>query len=273
MRKASRPPKDDPRKDHAVHDSLVDLVGDTPLVRLRRLTAGLSATVLVKIEYFNPGGSVKDRAATAMVLAAERDGSLTDGGTIVEGTSGNTGIGLARRPRSAGYRTSSCCRTRSRSRRSTLLRAYGAEVVRRPPTSPASTPPTSYNLARRIAEETPAAGSPTSTTTPPTRRSTTKPPARRSGRDRGPGHAPGGVDRHRRHDLRHRAVPQGAGPRRGRRRRPGHLALPRRRRQPVLRGGDGPLPASRRPSTRYGRCPSGTTSSTGSRRSRTATPS
>src|SRR6478672_7257746 len=73
-----------------VHDSLLDLVGDTPLVRLRRLTADLSAAVLVKVEYLNPGGSVKDRAATAMVLAAERDGSLLAGGTIVEASSGNT---------------------------------------------------------------------------------------------------------------------------------------------------------------------------------------
>src|SRR5437763_13853530 len=85
-------------------DSLLDLVGGTPLVRLHRLTAGLSARVFVKLEYLNPGGSVKDRAASGMVAAAEAAGALRPGGTIVEGTSGNTGAGLAQVAAVRGYR-------------------------------------------------------------------------------------------------------------------------------------------------------------------------
>src|SRR5882757_6682867 len=86
-----------------VHNSLLDLVGGTPLVQLHRLTHGISARVLVKLKYLNPGGSVKDRAARAMVAAAEQAGELRPGGTIVEGTSGNTGIGLAQAAAVLGY--------------------------------------------------------------------------------------------------------------------------------------------------------------------------
>ena len=78
-----------------VHDSLVELMGNTPLVRLRKVTGGLRPQVLAKVEYFNPGGSVKDRIAVRMIDAAEKSGALPPGGTIVEPTSGNTGVGLA----------------------------------------------------------------------------------------------------------------------------------------------------------------------------------
>ena len=138
-----------------VHDSLIDLVGDTPLVRLRRLTAGLSATVLVKVEYLNPGGSVKDRAATAMVLAAERDGSLLPGGTIVEASSGNTGIGLAQAAAVRGHRILVVLPNTVAVEKLDILRAYGAEVVTTPGTLPREHPEHVNNLARRIAAETP----------------------------------------------------------------------------------------------------------------------
>ena len=85
-------------------DSLLDLVGNTPLVRLRSVTAGLAPTVLAKVEYFNPGGSVKDRIALRMIEAAERSGELKPGGTIVEPTSGNTGVGLAIVAAERGYK-------------------------------------------------------------------------------------------------------------------------------------------------------------------------
>src|SRR6185369_15643700 len=123
-----------------VHDSLIDLVGDTPLVRLRRLTADLSATVLVKVEYLNPGGSVKDRAATAMVLAAEREGSLTDGGTIVEASSGNTGIGLAQAAAVRGHRIVVVLPDTIAIEKVDILRAYGAEVVQTPANVPREHP-------------------------------------------------------------------------------------------------------------------------------------
>ena len=95
-----------------VHDSLVELVGNTPLVRLRRVTRALGAgapAVLAKVEYFNPGGSVKDRIALRMVEAAERSGQLRPGGTIIEPTSGNTGVGLAIVAAEKGYRCVFVC--------------------------------------------------------------------------------------------------------------------------------------------------------------------
>jgi len=138
-----------------VYDSLVDLVGGTPLVRLRRLTEGLSASVLVKVEYLNPGGSVKDRAATAMVLAAERDGSLTGHGTIVEASSGNTGIGLAQAAAVRGHRIIVVLPDTIAIEKVDMLRAYGAEVVQTPANVPREHPAHFNNLARRIAAETP----------------------------------------------------------------------------------------------------------------------
>jgi cystathionine beta-synthase len=140
-----------------IYDSLTDLVGDTPLVRLRRLTAGLSATVLVKVEYLNPGGSVKDRAATAMVIAAERDGSLPPGGTIVEASSGNTGIGLAQAAAVRGHRIVVVLPNTVAVEKLDMLRAYGAEVITTPGNVSREDPAQVNNLARRIAEETPGA--------------------------------------------------------------------------------------------------------------------
>ncbi|MDT7577874.1 MAG: cystathionine beta-synthase [Pseudonocardiales bacterium] len=138
-----------------VYDSLVDLVGGTPLVRLRRITADLSATVLVKLEYLNPGGSVKDRAATAMVLAAERDGSLRPGGTIVESSSGNTGIGLAQAAAVRGHRIVVVLPDTVAVEKVDTLRAYGAEVVQTPGNLPREHPAHVDRLARRIAGQTP----------------------------------------------------------------------------------------------------------------------
>ncbi|MHB1969942.1 MAG: PLP-dependent cysteine synthase family protein, partial [Acidimicrobiales bacterium] len=115
-----------------VAPDITHLIGRTPLVRLNRLAAGTGARVLVKLEYFNPSGSVKDRAALAMVEAAEADGRLVPGGLIVEPTSGNTGIALAMIAAARGYR---CVFTMpdsmSRERRA-LLRAFGAELVLTP---------------------------------------------------------------------------------------------------------------------------------------------
>lgn len=138
-----------------IHDSLIDLVGGTPLVRLRRLTAGLVATVLVKPEYLNPGGSVKDRAATAMVLAAERDGVLAPGGTIVEASSGNTGIGLAQAAAVRGHRIVVVLPDTVAVEKLDILRAYGAEVVTTSASLPREHPEHVNRLARRIAAETP----------------------------------------------------------------------------------------------------------------------
>ncbi|GAA1866788.1 cystathionine beta-synthase [Pseudonocardia ailaonensis] len=138
-----------------VHDSVLDLVGGTPLVRLRRLTAGMSATVLVKIEALNPGGSVKDRAALAMVRAAEESGALGPGGTIVEGTSGNTAAGLAQAAAVLGYRSIAVLPDTIAPEKVDVLRAYGAEIVRTPARLPREHPEHVNNLAARIAAQTP----------------------------------------------------------------------------------------------------------------------
>src|ERR1700757_2378789 len=112
-----------------VHDSLSGLVGNTPLVRLRSVTRGIpGATVLAKVEYFNPGGSVKDRIALTMVESAERDGRLGPGGTIVEPTSGNTGVGLAIVGARKGYRCVFTVPDKVSPEKIAVLRAYGADV-------------------------------------------------------------------------------------------------------------------------------------------------
>src|SRR5690242_21863976 len=114
-----------------VHDSLISLMGNTPLVRLRKVTSGLpsGSQVLAKVEYFNPGGSVKDRIAVRMVDAAEASGALRPGGTIVEPTSGNTGIGLALVAQQRGYRCIFVCPDKVSQDKINVLRAYGAEVA------------------------------------------------------------------------------------------------------------------------------------------------
>ena len=108
-----------------------ELVGNTPLVRLSSVTRGLAATVLVKVEYLNPGGSVKDRIASKMIEAAEASGELLPGGTIVEPTSGNTGVGLALVAQRKGYRCVFVCPDKVSQDKRDVLAAYGAEGHRR----------------------------------------------------------------------------------------------------------------------------------------------
>lgn len=138
-----------------VHESLLDAVGRTPLIRLNRVTAGLTAQVWVKVEFSNPGGSVKDRAALSMVREAERLGTLTPGGTIVEGSSGNTGVGLAMVAAQLGYRAVVVVPSSIAREKIALLRAYGAQVVPTEGKVPREHPEHVNTLARRIADETP----------------------------------------------------------------------------------------------------------------------
>jgi cystathionine beta-synthase len=137
-----------------LHESLVDLVGGTPLVRLRRVTAGISAPVYAKVESFNPGGSVKDRIALAMIEAAEASGELKPGGTIVEPTSGNTGVGLAIAASQRGYSCIFVMPDKMSAEKVSLLRAYGAEVVVCPTAVAPEHPDSYYSVARRLAAET-----------------------------------------------------------------------------------------------------------------------
>ena len=112
--------------------SITELIGNTPLLQLNRLTEGLGARIAVKLEYFNPGSSVKDRIAIAMLEAAEREGKVKAGSTIVEATSGNTGIGLAMVCAAKGYKLIIAMRESMGKERRILLRAYGAELVLTP---------------------------------------------------------------------------------------------------------------------------------------------
>ncbi len=143
-----------------VSESLIDLVGNTPLVRLGRMAAGLEPQVLVKVEYFNPGGSVKDRIALAMVEAAEREGLLRPGGTIVEPTSGNTGVGLAIVANTRGYKCVFVMPDKMSAEKIAVLRAYGAEVVICPTAVAPEHPDSYYSVSRRLAAETPGGWNP-----------------------------------------------------------------------------------------------------------------
>ncbi|RAY14347.1 cystathionine beta-synthase [Actinomadura craniellae] len=143
-----------------VHDSLVELMGNTPLVRLRKVTAGARAQVLAKVEYFNPGGSVKDRIAVRMIDAAEASGALRPGGTIVEPTSGNTGVGLAIVAQERGYRCVFVCPDKVARDKIDVLRAYGAEVVVCPTAVAPDHPDSYYSVSDRLAAEIPDAWKP-----------------------------------------------------------------------------------------------------------------
>jgi cystathionine beta-synthase len=149
----------------AVHESLIDLIGNTPLVRLRRVTRHLGRgeggpAVLAKVEYFNPGGSVKDRIALAMVTDAERSGALRPGGTIIEPTSGNTGVGLAIVAAERGYKCLFVCPDKVGQDKISVLRAYGAEVVVCPTTVTPDHPDSYYSVSDRLAAETPGGWKP-----------------------------------------------------------------------------------------------------------------
>jgi cystathionine beta-synthase len=143
-----------------MQETILQSVGRTPLVQLRRLTEGLQARVYVKMEALNPGGSVKDRVAVAMIAEAERRGWLRPGGTIIEATAGNTGVGLAMAAAVKGYRCIFVLPDKMSSEKVVLLKAYGAEVVITP-TNVAPDSPESYNgVADRLAREVPGAWRP-----------------------------------------------------------------------------------------------------------------
>ena len=140
-----------------IHDSILDAVGHTPLVRLSRLAAGVTPQVVAKVEYLNPGGSIKDRVAVALIEAAERDGLLRPGGTLVEPTSGNTGTGLAIAARLKGYRVIAVMPDKQSKEKMDLLRAYGAEVVVTPTEVDPDSEESYYKVAERLAAEIPGA--------------------------------------------------------------------------------------------------------------------
>ncbi|WAL66664.1 cystathionine beta-synthase [Amycolatopsis cynarae] len=135
------------------YEHVVDLVGNTPLVKLNSLTEGLEPLVLAKVEYLNPGGSVKDRIALRMVEAAEASGELRPGGTIVEPTSGNTGVGLAMVAQRKGYKCVFVCPDKVSEDKRNVLKAYGARVVVCPTAVPPEHPDSYYSVSDRLVRE------------------------------------------------------------------------------------------------------------------------
>ncbi len=142
------------------YESMADLVGNTPLVKLSKVTAGIRATVLAKVESFNPGGSVKDRIALRMIEAAEEAGELKTGGTIVEPTSGNTGVGLAIVAQQRGYKCVFVCPDKVSTDKINVLKAYGAQVVVCPTAVAPESPDSYYNVSNRLVREIPNAWKP-----------------------------------------------------------------------------------------------------------------
>ncbi|WP_444949964.1 cystathionine beta-synthase [Micromonospora ureilytica] len=153
------------------YDNVVDMIGNTPLVRLRNVTRGIQATVLAKVEYVNPGGSVKDRIALRMVEDAEAAGLLKPGGTIVEPTSGNTGVGLALVAQLKGYKCVFVCPDKVSQDKQDVLRAYGAEVVVCPTAVAPEDPRSYYNVSDRLTREIPGAWKPNQYSNPANPRS------------------------------------------------------------------------------------------------------
>jgi cystathionine beta-synthase len=141
-------------------DSVLELIGGTPLVRLRKVVGNVPGAVLAKVEYLNPGGSVKDRIALRMVEAAEASGALKPGGVIVEPTSGNTGVGLAIVGQEKGYRCIFVCPDKVSGDKIAVLRAYGAEVVVCPTAVDPAHPDSYYSVSDRLVRETPLAWKP-----------------------------------------------------------------------------------------------------------------
>jgi cystathionine beta-synthase len=142
------------------YQNILETIGHTPLIRLNRVTHDISATVLAKAEFFNPGGSVKDRIGLSLVEACEQSGKLKPGGTIIEPTSGNTGTGLALAAAIKGYHLICVMTDKVAEEKRSLLRALGAEVVICPNSVPSDSPESYRNVAARLAREIPGACSP-----------------------------------------------------------------------------------------------------------------
>ena len=199
-------------------DNILETIGHTPMVRLNRLTKGVvAAEVVAKIETFNPGNSIKDRMALKMIEDAERDGRLKPGGTIIEGTSGNTGMGLAIAAVVKGYHCIFTTTDKQSKEKVGRARAFGADVIVCPTDVEPEDPRSYYSVSSRLERDTP-----NSLEGQPVRQPVERPGplradrARDLGPDRRPRRSPGGRRRHRRHHLRRREVPSRNGSRRSR---------------------------------------------------------
>src|SRR4030042_577089 len=138
-------------------NNILEVIGKTPLIRLNRIAKDIKSEIYVKVEYLNPGGSVKDRIGLAMIEAAEREGLLNPGGTIIEATAGNTGVGLALVAAIKGYRTIFVMPDKMSEDKIGLLKAYGAEVVIVPTSVPPDSPESYNGVAERLPPDSPPA--------------------------------------------------------------------------------------------------------------------
>ena len=137
------------------YNSIIETIGDTPLVKLNKVNKGIKGTILVKVEYFNPGNSMKDRMALKMIEDAEAEGILKPGGTIIEGTSGNTGMGLALGAISKGYKCIFTLADKQSQEKIDILRAVGAEVIVCPTDVEPEDPRSYYSVARKLNQDIP----------------------------------------------------------------------------------------------------------------------
>ena len=138
-----------------IHENILSTIGNTPMVKINRLTKDVAATVLAKVETFNPGNSIKDRMAIKMIEDAEKDGRLKPGGTIIEGTSGNTGMGLAIAAIIKGYKCIFTTTDKQSREKVDILRAFGAEVIVCPTNVDPEDPRSYYSVSSRLEREVP----------------------------------------------------------------------------------------------------------------------
>ena len=138
-----------------VHENILGAIGNTPMIRLQQVASDFPCPVLAKVEYFNPGHSVKDRMALSMIEAAERNGQLKPGGTVIECTSGNTGMGLALACAVKGYKLICTMSDKQSKEKIDILRAVGAEVYVCPTNVEPEHPDSYYSVAERLHKETP----------------------------------------------------------------------------------------------------------------------
>src|SRR3982751_1754018 len=136
-------------------NNILETIGNTPLIKLNKITKDLPCTVLAKVEYFNPGNSIKDRMALRMIEVAEQEGKLKPGGTIIEGTSGNTGMGLALAAIIKGYKCIFTTTDKQSKEKVDILKAVGAEVIVCPTNVDPEDPRSYYSVSKRLAQETP----------------------------------------------------------------------------------------------------------------------
>ncbi len=138
-----------------IFDSIIDAIGNTPIVRLNKVASGTKANIFAKLEFTNPGGSIKDRIGWYLIEDAEKRGTLKPGGTIIEGTSGNTGVGLAIAAAIKGYRCIFILPDKMSQEKIKRLRAFGAQVIVTPTAVEPDDPRSYYSVSRRMADETP----------------------------------------------------------------------------------------------------------------------